>query len=83
MKKKINSINFARNYNKSKLPSKTFHEDGLKRAHEVTELLRKQSNNKFDNIKEEVDLSLKKLSDINENSIEEMNKFVKNYNESI
>ena len=49
----------------------------------MTELLRKQSNNKFANIKEEAELSLKKLSDINENSIEEMNKFVKNYNKSI
>ena len=45
----------------------------------MTELLRKQSNNKFANIKEEAELSLKKLGDINENSIEEMNKFVKNY----
>ena len=81
--KKTNSINFVKNYNKSKLPSKTFHEDGVKRAHAVTELLRKQSNNKFANIKEEAELSLKKLGDINENSIEEMNKFVNNYNKSI
>jgi len=79
----IDSINFVKNYNKAMLPSNTFHEDGVMRAHEVTESLRKHNNNKFANIKEEAELSLKRLSDINENSFEEMNKFVKNYNESI
>tara|TARA_B100000212_G_scaffold298335_1_gene242487 strand:+ start:6904 stop:8409 length:1506 start_codon:yes stop_codon:yes gene_type:complete len=82
-KKFIDSISYVKKYSKADLPQTSFHEDGIKKAKKVTKFLREHENNKFDNIKYETEMSLSRLKNINENTSEEMNNFVKNYNEGI
>ena len=74
------SIEHVINSIKGKLPSSSFHSDGINKAKENIEILRSNDSSNLVGIKKEAELSLDELRKIPKNSSEEMNEFVKNYN---
>ncbi len=74
------SIEHVINSIKGKLPSSSFHSDGINKAKENIEILRSNDSSNLVGIKKEAELSLDELKKIPKNSSEEMNEFVKNYN---
>ena len=74
------SIEHVINSVKGKLPSSSFHSDGINKAKENIEILRSNDSSNLVGIKKEAELSLDELRKIPKNSSEEMNEFVKNYN---
>ena len=79
----INSINYVDNYEKGSVPSISYQEYGIIKAREMTAQLKNIENNNFDSIKKEAELSLQKLKNIPKNSDDEMNNYVKNYNNDL
>lgn len=79
----ISSIDYVYDYEKGSIPSIAFQEHGAVKAHEMTTKLRNNQNSNFDSIKKEAELSLQKLSNIPTNSDDEMNNYVKNYNNNL
>jgi len=78
--KYFDSIEYILGESKGKLPENSFHETGLAKAKLNTDILRSDHTQNINSIKTEAELSLEKLNNIPENSKEEMDKFVKNYN---
>jgi len=76
----IESIEYVIGSVKGKIPDNSFHSDGVKKAKENIKILRSNGSLNLDGIKKEAELSLNKLKEIPENTNEEMNEFVKNYN---
>ena len=76
----IESIEYVIGSEKGKISDNSFHSDGVKKAKENIKILRSNSSLNLDGIKKEAELSLNKLKEIPENTNEEMNEFVKNYN---
>ena len=76
----IESIEYVIGSVKGKIPNNSFHSDGVKKAKENIKILRSNGSLNLDGIKKEAELSLNKLKEIPENTNEEMNEFVKNYN---
>ena len=76
----IESIEYVISSVKGKMPDNTLHSDGVKKATENIKILRSNGSVNLDGIKKEAELSLNKLRKIPENTNEEMNEFVKNYN---
>ena len=78
--KYFESIEYILDESKGSLPENSFHETGLAKAKLNADILRSDHTQNINSIKSEAELSLEKLNNIPENSKEEMDKFVKNYN---
>ena len=78
--KYLESIDNVLSMEKGKIPKENFHNDGLALGKVNTNILRSGNPKYIDSIKKEAELSLNKLKEIPENTNEEMNEFVKNYN---
>ena len=76
----LESIEYVLSSVSGKIPKNSFHSDGVKKAKENIKILRSNGSVNLDGIKKEAELSLNKLKEIPENTNEEMNEFVKNYN---
>ena len=81
--KYFDSIEYILGESKGRLPENSFHEAGLARAKLNTNILRSDHTQNINSIKTEAELSLEKLNNIPENSKEEMDEFVKNYNSDL
>ncbi|MBR51229.1 MAG: glutamate--cysteine ligase [Gammaproteobacteria bacterium] len=60
--------------------SENFHNEGITLAKKNTNILRKTDGKNIDRIKKEAELSLERLDRIPQNTNEEMNEFIKQYN---
>jgi len=79
----IDSIDYVDNCEKGSVPSVSYQKYGIIKAREMTTQLKNIENNNFDSIKKEAELSLQKLKNIPKNSDDEMNNYVKNYNNDL
>ena len=76
----LNSIEYVKNSTKGKIIDKAHHQNGLDTAKINLDILKSGSSKNINSIKKEAELSLDKLNNLQTNSIEEMEEFVKNYN---
>jgi hypothetical protein len=81
--KYFDSIEYILGESKGRLPENSFHQTGLAKAKLNTDILRSDHTQNINSIKAEAELSLEKLNNIPENSKEEMDEFVKNYNSDL
>ena len=81
--KYFESIEYILAESKGTLLTSGFHETGLAKAQLNTDILRSDHTQNINSIKTEAELSLEKLNNIPENSKEEMDEFVKNYNSDL
>ena len=79
----IQAINYVSNYEKGSIPSLSYQEHGIIKANEMMAKLRNGKNINFDTIKNEAELSLHKLENMPINTDNEMNEYVKNYNDCL
>ena len=77
----IQDINYVSNYEKGSIPSLSFQEHGIIKANQMMAKLRNGKNINFDTIKKEAEFSLQKLENMQINTDNEMNEYVKNYND--
>ncbi len=77
------AINYVSNYEKGSIPSLSYQEHGIIKANEMMAKLRNGKNINFDTIKNEAELSLHKLENMPINTDNEMNEYVKNYNDCL
>ena len=79
----LESIDYIVNSEKGKLPNKDFHSFSLEKAKKNIDIFRSDNSRDLDSIKKEAELSLDELNKIPNNSKEEMNDYVKNYNSNL
>ena len=79
----IQDINYVSNYEKGSIPSLSFQEHGIIKANQMMAKLRNGKNINFDTIKKEAEFSLQKLENMQINTDNEMNEYVKNYNDCL
>ena len=79
----IQAINYVSNYERGSIPSLSYQEHGIIKANEMMAKLRNSKNINFDTIKNEAELSLHKLENMPINTDNEMNEYVKNYNDCL